>query len=89
MIAEPTRRGLFALLAGAAAAPYLPPKVLYAFGERTTHILQAADMPSHTHGITDPGHTHGDFTTGAIYGVTDRYVINVADWRGLYGSPGR
>jgi microcystin-dependent protein len=53
---------------------------LGAAGGEETHLLTTAQMPAHSHGVTDPGHTHvgqfrmGDTTTGTSWpmqGVSD------------------
>lgn len=44
--------------AAAAALPGLTPRALGASGGAETVALAGAQMPVHSHGITDPGHTH-------------------------------
>ena len=44
-------------------------------GGESTHTLSTAEMPAHTHGVTDPGHTHGGgasaVTASAYFGVNN------------------
>lgn len=48
---------------------------LGAAGGAATVTLTTGNMPSHTHGITDPGHTH---TTGAVGGASAASGSDVA-----------
>lgn len=41
-----------------------------------THALTTSEIPSHTHGYTDPGHTHNFSDTGTGVGATYRLVAS-------------
>lgn len=44
---------------------------LGATGGVETHTLTAAQMPQHSHAVTDPGHTHGITDPGHVHVLTD------------------
>ena len=52
----PDIRGRTAVGAGQGSG--LTNRALAASGGEETHMLSAAEMPAHNHGVTDPGHTH-------------------------------
>jgi microcystin-dependent protein len=46
-------------LVGVGLGPGLTNRVLGAAGGAESHAIATAEMPNHTHGISDPGHSHG------------------------------
>lgn len=50
-------------------------------GAAGSYTLQIADIPSHTHGITDPGHTH-TFKNGNVSGTGSSYTWSNTDGNG-------
>ena len=52
----PDMRSRFPLGLGQGAG--LSNRVISATGGEETHTLTTGEMPSHSHGVTDPGHTH-------------------------------
>lgn len=52
-------RALGRALAAAGAGSGLTARALAEYLGAETHVLTSAEMPVHSHGLTDPGHTHG------------------------------
>jgi len=57
----PDMRGRAGIGLGQGSA--LTNRTLGATGGAETHTLTVTEMPSHNHGVTDPGHTHGYVNT--------------------------
>ncbi|MBR0780465.1 phage tail protein [Bradyrhizobium iriomotense] len=62
------------------------PSSLGAVGGLENHTLTSAQMPTHSHGVTDPGHTH-TYTQSAAFGASGSGAgINGATTGGATGS---
>lgn len=57
------------------------------FGEET-HVLTEAEMPSHTHGVTDPGHAHGVSDPSHAHSISDPGHAHAGGGRNLVGTTG-
>lgn len=68
----PDMRSKFPLAAGDGPGSSLSNRVLGQTGGEENHTLIAAEMPSHSHGVTDPGHTH---TYSDVYRSGDQSVL--------------
>jgi microcystin-dependent protein len=75
----PDLRGRFVLASGTGSG--LTARTIGQSGGEQTHPLTVNEMPSHNHGVTDPGHSHnftyhaseGGGWNGGAFQLTDRY----------------
>ena len=65
----PDLQGRFIL--GAGAARGLTPRTINQTGGEERHQLTAHEMPSHAHGVTDPGHLHNWTGSRQLAGTDD------------------
>ena len=73
----PDLRGRVPMGAGAGAG--LTARALGARGGEESHVLSAAEMPSHGHGVSDPGHAHALADPGHAHGTYARADINTGN----------
>ena len=66
----PDMRSRFPL--GLGQGTSLSNRVISTTGGEETHVLTTGEMPSHSHGIADPGHTHG-----YVNNTNNQTVVNV------------
>jgi len=68
----PDLRGRVPMGAGAGAG--LTARALGARGGEESHLLTAAEMPSHGHGVSDPGHAHSLADPGHAHSIANYFT---------------